>query len=54
VRSSNLLLDLRIPPDQLDEGSATVGATSDVLTVYRVIADAGGLVIAAHSNSSMA
>lgn len=48
----HLLLDLHIPPDQLDEGSATVGATSDVLTVYRVIADAGGLVIAAHSNSS--
>jgi Schlafen, AlbA_2 len=48
----HLLLDLRIPPDQLDEGSATVGATSDVLTVYRVIAEAGGLAIAAHSNSS--
>ena len=48
----HLLLDLHIPTDQLDEGSATVGATSDVLTVYRVVADAGGLVIAAHSNSS--
>lgn len=48
----HLLLDLRIPPDQLDEGSATVGATSDVLTAYRLIAEAGGLVIAAHANSS--
>jgi hypothetical protein len=48
----HLLLDLRIPPDQLDDGSATVGATSDVLTAYRVVAEAGGLVIAAHANSS--
>jgi len=48
----HLLLDLRIPPEHLDEGSATVGATSDVLTAYRTIAEAGGLVIAAHANSS--
>ena len=48
----HLLLDLNIPPDQLDFGSATVGATSDVLTAYRTIDDAGGLVIAAHANSS--
>lgn len=48
----HLLLNLHIDPDQLDEGSATVGATSDVLTAYKVIADAGGLVIAAHANSS--
>ena len=48
----HLLLDLNIPPDQLDEGSATVGATSDVLTAFRTIKDAGGLVIAAHANSS--
>ena len=47
-----LLIDLRVPSDHLDEGSATVGATSDVLTVYRKIAEAGGLVIAAHANSS--
>ncbi len=38
----HLLLDLRIPTDQLDDGSATVGATSDVLTAYRVIHEAGG------------
>ncbi|MBN1146911.1 MAG: putative DNA binding domain-containing protein [Anaerolineales bacterium] len=47
-----LLLDLNIHSDQLDNGSATVGATSDVLTAYRVIDEAGGLVIAAHANSS--
>ncbi len=48
----HLLLDLNIPADKLDHGSATVGATSDVLTAYRVINDAGGMVIAAHANSS--
>jgi hypothetical protein len=48
----HLLLSLNIPADQLDRGSDTVGATSDVLTAYRVIASAGGLVIAAHANSS--
>lgn len=48
----HLLLDLEIPPDQLDRGSDTVGATSDVLTAYRVIDEAGGLAIAAHANSS--
>ena len=48
----HLLLDLRIPPDQLDFGSATIGAATDVLTTYRVIDQAGGLVIAAHANSS--
>ena len=48
----HLLLDLNIPPDQLDRGSDTVGATSDVLTAYRLIDGAGGLAIAAHANSS--
>lgn len=48
----HLLLDLNIPPDQLDHGSATVGATTDVLSAYRMINEAGGLVIAAHANSS--
>lgn len=48
----HLLMDLHIASEQLDEGSATVGATSDVLTVYRRIAEEGGLVIAAHANSS--
>jgi hypothetical protein len=48
----HLLLDLNIPAEHLDEGSATVGATTDVLTAYQVINEAGGLVIAAHANSS--
>ncbi len=48
----HLLLSLNIPPTQLDEGSATVGATTDVLSAYRLINQAGGLVIAAHANSS--
>jgi len=48
----HILLNLRIPPDKLDEGATQVGATVDVLTAYRIINEAGGLVIAAHANSS--
>lgn len=48
----HLLLNLNIPAEHIDEGSQTVGATSDVLTVYRVVNENGGLVIAAHANSS--
>jgi hypothetical protein len=48
----HLLLSLNIPPGLLDGGSSTVGATSDVLTAYRRIAEAGGLAIAAHANST--
>jgi hypothetical protein len=48
----HLLLTLGIPLSKLQDGSSTVGATSDVLTVYRLINDSGGLVIAAHANSS--
>jgi hypothetical protein len=48
----HLLLNLNIPADELDKGSSTVGATSDVLTAYRLINQAGGLAIAAHANSS--
>jgi len=47
-----LLLQLNIPADKLDEGSTEVGATADVLTAYRLIHEAGGLVIAAHANSA--
>lgn len=47
-----LLLRLNVPPDKLDAGSTEVGATTDVLTAYRLIREAGGLVIAAHANSS--
>jgi hypothetical protein len=48
----HLLLTLNIPPEKLGEGSSTVGATADVLTAYRVINEAGGIVIAAHANSN--
>ncbi|HEX6386424.1 MAG TPA: RNA-binding domain-containing protein, partial [Anaerolineae bacterium] len=48
----HLLLTLNVPPRLLQEGSSTAGATSDVLAAYRVINEAGGLVIAAHANSS--
>ncbi len=48
----HLLLNLHIPVDLLQEGSSTVGATSDVLTAYRIINENGGLCIAAHANSS--
>ncbi|HRQ38659.1 MAG TPA: putative DNA binding domain-containing protein [Chloroflexota bacterium] len=47
----HLLLTLKVPPVVLHQGSANVGATSDVLTAYRVIHEAGGIVIAAHANS---
>lgn len=48
----HILLSMNIPPAALDEGSSNVGASSDVLTAYRVISQAGGIVIAAHANSS--
>jgi hypothetical protein len=48
----HLLLSLNVPIDLLPGGSSTVGATSDVLTAYRLINESGGLVIAAHANSS--
>lgn len=48
----HILLDLHVPPDRLDHGSTEVGATTDVLTVYRIIRQAGGIVIAAHANST--
>jgi hypothetical protein len=48
----HLLLTLRVPAELIDQGSSTVGATTDVLTAYRLINEAGGLVIAAHANST--
>jgi hypothetical protein len=47
-----LLRQLNIPLDKLDAGSPEVGATSDVLTAYRAIAEQGGIVIAAHANAN--
>lgn len=48
----HILLSLQIPAAALDQGSSIVGASSDVLTAYRTIDEAGGIVIAAHANSS--
>ena len=47
-----LLLRLNVPMDRFSEGMTEVGPTTDVLTAYRVIREAGGLVIAAHANST--
>lgn len=48
----HILLMLKVPAEKLDEGSTETGASTDVLTAYRVIREAGGLVIAAHANST--
>jgi histidinol phosphatase-like PHP family hydrolase len=48
----HILLDLNVPAEKLDQGATDCGATADVLTAYRLIDEAGGLVIAAHVNSS--
>ena len=48
----HVLLTLGVPAEKLDQGSTETGATSDVLTAYRVIHEAGGIVIAAHANST--
>ena len=48
----HVLLSLKIPTEKIDEGSSTVGSTSDVLAAYQMIDQSGGLAIAAHANSS--
>jgi hypothetical protein len=48
----HLLLSLNVPPHALDHGNSEVGASSDVLSAYQMIYDAGGICIAAHVNSS--
>ena len=47
-----VLRRLNVPASSLDAGSTEVGATTDVLSAYRIINEAGGLVIAAHVNSA--
>ena len=47
-----ILRQLNVPPDKLDTGSTEVGATTDVLTAYQTIDEAGGIAIAAHANSN--
>ncbi len=48
----HVLLSLNIPSDKLDEGSTETGASTDVLSAYKVIHEAGGMVVAAHANST--
>ena len=53
VRELEFILRLlNISLDKLDLGSTEVGATTDVLTAYRVIDESGGIVIAAHADST--
>ncbi len=47
-----ILMQLRVPSRVLEQGLTEAGATSDVLTAYRTIDEAGGIVIAPHANSS--
>ncbi len=47
-----VLLNLNVPAEKLDLGSTETGASTDVLTAYQVITEAGGIAIAAHANST--
>ena len=48
----HILLGLNIPVEILELGRSEVGASSDVLTAYRTINQAGGICIAAHVNQA--
>ncbi len=48
----HLLLDLGISTNLLEKGDPAIGSSTDVLRAYQLINDAGGLVIAAHANST--
>lgn len=48
----HMLLNMGIPAERIDVGTGEVGATVDVLTVYRMMREAGAIVIAAHANST--
>jgi len=48
----HVLLNLNVPAEKMDLGSTETGASTDVLTAYQVITEAGGLAIAAHANST--
>ncbi len=47
-----ILMQLRVPSKVVEQGLTEAGATSDVLTAYRLIAESGGIAIAPHANSS--
>lgn len=46
------LMLLNVPREAIDEGLPNVGASADVLTCYEVVNAAGGMIIAAHVNST--
>ncbi|MBA3073134.1 MAG: PHP domain-containing protein, partial [Anaerolineae bacterium] len=48
----HLLLNLSIPVNQLDKGDPAIGSSVDVIRAYQLINEAGGIVIAAHANST--
>ncbi len=48
----HILLSLNVPYDALDRGDPAAGSTADALSAYRMIAEAGGLCIAAHANAN--
>jgi len=48
----HVLLELNVPLESLERGETEVGATVDVLTAYRIMAESGALVIGAHANST--
>ena len=48
----HILLSLNVPYDVLERGDPAAGSTADVLAAYRLIAEAGGLCIAAHANTN--
>jgi hypothetical protein len=48
----HLLIDLGVSPELLEQGSTTIGASVDVIKAYQLINQAGGIVIAAHANST--
>jgi hypothetical protein len=48
----HFLLSLNVPVEAIEQGNSIVGASSDVLTAYRLIDEAGGICIAAHVNSA--
>ncbi|NOK85981.1 MAG: putative metal-dependent phosphoesterase TrpH, contains PHP domain [Chloroflexi bacterium AL-W] len=48
----HLLLTLNLSMDVIQQGNSEVGASTDVLTAYRVISEAGGICIAAHVNTT--
>ncbi len=48
----HILMQLNVPRDAIEQGLPHVGASADVLTCYEVVSAAGGMVIAAHANST--